>query len=54
MQPSAAPLDTIRPADDVLIRGLGLSFDYMADFTLGRGGKLYASPVPTRLSSFRS
>lgn len=45
MQPSAAPLDTIRPADDVLIRGLGLSFfDYMADFTLGRGGKFERLP----------
>ncbi|RRG18466.1 oxidoreductase [Weissella viridescens] len=39
MQPSAAPLNNLRPAEPVLVRGLGLSFfDYMADLTLGRGG----------------
>lgn len=38
--PADVPLDAIPAGDPVLLRGLGLNFfDYMALFTLGRGGR---------------
>ncbi|MBS0948837.1 FAD/NAD(P)-binding protein [Weissella minor] len=40
MQPSEAPLKSIRRNENVLIRGLGLSFfDYISGLTIGRGGR---------------
>ncbi|MDR0899315.1 MAG: FAD/NAD(P)-binding protein [Lactobacillaceae bacterium] len=42
--PSEANLDIVAPKENVIVRGLGLSwFDYMAEFSLGRGGKFTRS-----------